>query len=258
MDEIDAQAKALKGEIQSEMTSSVSKMAKMPLFGATVIAQAESWNEDDERYEVAVLVCWSNTLHRAARAIATGEDFRVKPRKNKGNVNEWLKKQDLAVMSGPRQYLDKDGKRWFLGISARALPKASSQRRKAKSLTEMFASQMAVFCVYADLASQKTASQMMQTRNAGKMDSTQVAESMAETLTQQFKNKTVRGLVKLMSKEMVHPISGETIYISIYGINPTFAKQAQALEAKNYATAVQSNLYQSEEKGRKAGLEAEV
>ena len=259
MANLEKEAEAIRGELQSEMSSSVSKMAKMPLFGATAIAQAESWNEDDERYEVAVLVCWSNTLQRAARAIATGEDFKItKKKKRKGSVNEWLDKQDLAVMSGPRQYLDADGKRWFLGISARALPKASSQRRKAKSLTEMFASQMAVFCVYSDLASKKTAEQMMQTRNAGKMDSTQVAESMSEKLSQQFKNKTVRGLAKLMSKELIHPISGEKIYVSVYGINPSFAKMAQAVEATNYATAVQSNKYQSEEKGRKAGLEAAV
>lgn len=250
-DVIEQKAAALQGTLQSEMTSTVSKMAKMPLFGATVIAQAESWSEDDERYQVAVLVCWSKSLHRVARALATGENFKtVKTNRKDISIHDWLNKQNLTVMSGPRQFLDKDGNRWFLAVSARALPKASSQRRRAKSLAEMFASQMAVYSIYSDLASQKTASQMMQTRNAGERDDTQVAESMAEKLSASFQNKTVRGLQQLKSKTMIHPISGEDIYVCVYGINPSAAKSALAIERVNWATAVQSEKYQSLEKGR--------
>ena len=259
MQGIEKEAAAMKGEIQSEMTSSVAVMAEMPLFGATVIAAAESWNEDEEKYEVAVLVCWSNTMQRAATAMATGKEFNVTGTpKQKETLQEWLKKQDLAVMSGPRQFLDADGNRWFLGISARALPKSSSKQRKAKSLADIYASQMAIFCIYSDLASKKAANQMMQTRNAGDKDSSQVAESISEELSQSFKNKNVRGLSQVYSKKMVHPISGEKIYVSIYGINPSFAKKAQELEAKSYGIAVQSNKYQAEGKGRKDGLEASV
>jgi hypothetical protein len=161
-------------------------------------------------------------------------------------------------MSGPRQYLDGDGNRWYYAISARALPKASSQRRKARDLADMFASQMAIYCIYADLASQKTASQMMQVRNAGNMDDTQVAESMSEKLTQQFKEKTVRGLQQLISKTAVHPISGEDIYISVYGINPNAAKASLAVERENYATAVKAEKYQSLEQGRTDANKASV
>lgn len=259
MESIEKQAKALNGKIQSEMTSSVSKMAKMPLFGSTVIAQSESWNEDSERYQVAVLVCWSKSLHRAARAIAAGEEFKSSRKKKTGkSIQQWLTEQDLAVMCGPRQYLDGDGNRWYYAVSARALPKASSQRRKAKSLADMFASQMAVYCIYSDLASQKVASQMMQVRNAGDRDDTKVAESMSEKLTQSFKNKTVRGLQQLASRTATHPISGEKIYISVYGINPNAAKASLAAERENYATAVQSEKYQSLERGRADANKAAV
>ena len=243
--------------LKGSQTSTINTLSSMYLFGATVLAQAESWNKEAGKYEVAVLVVWSETLQRAAAAIATGEEFKIsKLPKKKETVQAWLKKQDLAFMSGPRQYLDSDGNRWYLGISSRALPKSSS--RRAKGLANMNAKQMAIFCIYSDLSSKKKADGKAEVHGDDENENTITAEQFVQDLTQSFKNKTVRGLTRVYSKKINHPITGKKIYVAVYGINPANAKKAQQMEAKSYGIAVQSNKYQAEEKGRKAGLEASI
>ena len=115
--ELQAKADKMNKALKSKQTSATTKMAKMPLFGASVIMQTESWDKTTGRYQVAVLVTWSKVLEEAARAIATGNQYTTKP--GQKSVHDWLAEQDLGSMVGPRQYVDNEGNRWFLGISSR-------------------------------------------------------------------------------------------------------------------------------------------
>lgn len=251
-------ADKLKGELQAKQESAISVMAKMPLFGSTVILQTESWNDQSGVYQVAVMVTWSKTLERAARAIALGENLKTKP--GKMSVNKWLRKQNLATMVGPRQYIDDKGNRWFLGVTARPYSEnmQSVKRRKMKGLTEMFARQMATFCVFADVESNKQAVQAMETRGNEEESVDNVAESYAEKLSQGFAKKTIRGMQKLASDEVTHPITGEEMYVAVYGLNASAASAALEAEKINFATKIQSNRYQSVERGRRLANEAAV
>ena len=258
--ELQEKAEAVQSKVRERQESAVEAMASMPLYGASAIMQTESWNDKSGIYQVAVMFCWSMVMERAARAIVTGEEFTVKPSANAKSVQDWLEDQNPATMIGPRQYIDADGNRWFLGISARPYDEemSSSERRKNKGIAELFAQQMAAFCVWADVESYKMAKTAMESRGNEKVQNDVVAESYAEKLTQSFKNKKIRGMQRLFSDEIEHPITGSTIYVAIYGINPNDAKTALEIEKINYATKVMDNRHQTVERGRDAANKAAV
>ncbi|MBR6374078.1 MAG: hypothetical protein IKS20_12940 [Victivallales bacterium] len=258
--ELQEKAEAMQASVRERQESAVEAIAKMPLYGSSVIMQTESWNKSNGKYQVAVMFCWSMVMERSARAIVTGEEFTVKPSANAKSVQDWLEDQNPATMIGPRQYIDKDGNRWFLGISARQYDEelSSSERRKNKGLADLYAQQMAAFCVWADVESYKMAKTAMESRGNEKVQRDVVAESYSERLTQSFQNKTIRGMQRLFSDEVEHPITGGTIYVSVYGINPNDAKTALEIEKINYATAVMDNRHQTVERGRKAANKAAV
>ncbi len=258
--ELEGKANAMKASITNRQESAAETMASMPLYGSSVIMQTESWNKSSGTYQVAVMFCWSMVMERSARAIVTGEEFKVKPSANAKSVQDWLEGQNPATMIGPRQYIDNEGNRWFLGISARSydddLPPAILE--KNQQIADLYAQQMAAFCVWADVESWKMARTMMETRVNGKDQVDTVAETAANKMTQSFENKTIRGMQRLFSDEVEHPITGSTIYVSVYGINPNDAKAALEIEKINYATAVMDNRHQTVERGRKAANKAAV
>lgn len=258
--ELKEKAEAMQEKVRERQESAVESMAKMPLYGSSVIMQTESWNKRTGKYEVAVLLCWSYAMERSARAIVTGEEYKVKASPSAKSVQDWLEGQNPAAMVGPRQYIDKDGNRWFLGITARPYDEelSSSERRKNKGIAEMFAQQMAAFCIWADVESYKMAKQALESRGNAKVQRDVVAESYAEKLTQSFKNRKVRGMQRLFSDELKHPITGNAIYVVVYGINSSAAKNALAIEKLNYATKVMDNRYQTIERGRDAANNAAV
>lgn len=252
--EIKNAAEVLQEKVRERQESAVASIAKMPLYGASVIMQTESWNESSGKYQIAVMLCWSYAMERSARAIATGEKFHIKPSPNAKSVEDWLESQNLAAMVGPRQYIDKDGNRWFIGVTARPYNDelSSSERRKNKGICEMFAQQMAAFCIWADVESYKLAQQALEKRGNEKFQKDVVAESYAEKLTQSFRNKKIRGMQRLFNGETVHPITGSTIYVAVYGINTDAAKHLLEVEKVNYATKIMDNRHQTFERGRDA------
>ena len=246
------EAEKLQESVQARQESAVVTMSRMPLYGSTVIMQTESWDDAAGRYQVAVMITWSKTLERAVRAIVTGENFKTKP--GKKTVQQWLRGQELATMVGPRQYVDDKGNRWFLGVTARKYndEMTSITRKQSKGSTEQFAKQMAAFCVFADVESYKNAQQAMETRGNEKETVDAVAESYAETLSQAFEKKTIRGLQKLASVETQHPITGDDIYVAVFGVNASSAAAALEAEKLNYTTKMMDNSHQTEERGRRA------
>lgn len=259
--ELKAKADKMQKQLKSKQTSATTKLAKMPLFGASVIMQTESWDKTTGRYQVAVLVTWSKLLEEAARAIATGHEYTTKP--GAKSVNDWLAEQDLGSMVGPRQYVDNDGNRWFLGISSRRYDDSmnSSAREKSRDLAEMSASQMAVFSIFADLESFKEAKAVVETRGDADEESEEedvAAESMAKKLSQTFKEKKINGLQELASEEAENAIAGQTVYVKVYGISANDAMEAMKQENINIATKIESNRHQTELKGRAAANQAAV
>ncbi|MGR5145496.1 hypothetical protein ACQKP8_02975 [Photobacterium alginatilyticum] len=242
MEVLTAKAEAIRGSVALESTSTVETLAKAPILGASILVQAESWNAEDEEYQVATLMVWSPKLESAAKAIITGEDVSVKP-KRAMTVQNWLKSQELSTLVGPRQYVDKDGNRWFIGVFAMPYEGSSSLKRKNKGIAEAFAKKEAAMALYADIETQKQAAIAMQTRSGdlkGK-DHTETATSLAEQTRQSIENRPVNGLSKLLTKTVKHPISQQKIHVVAYGISADSASQALEIERSSLGAAASSN-----------------
>ena len=257
-DDLLKKAEEAKEAVKARQESSVSISARLPLFGATVIQQAESFNEGTGTYQVAILVCWSKALEESARAIGTGGEGKAKP--SELSVQDWLDSKDLSSMIGPLQYIDDEGNRWFLGITARLYDEemTSTARMRNKGLAESFAQQMAVFSVFADVESTKTAQASLEVRGDENIDVNDAAEDWANKVTQTLEKRTVRGLQRLAEEEVTHPITGQDIIVCVYGINAANAQAALEIERRNIATLIEANRYQTVEKGRKAANEAAI
>ena len=257
-DDLLKKAEEAKEAVKSRQESGVSLSARLPLFGATVIQQAESFNETSGKYQVAILVCWSKALEESARAIVTGGECKAKPAEL--SVQDGLDSKDLSSMIGPLQYIDDEGDRWFLGITARLYDEemTSTARMKNKGLAESFAQQMAVFSVFADVESTKTAQASLEVQGDDNIDVNVAAENFAQKITQTLEKRTVRGLQRLAEEEVTHPITGQDILVCVYGINAANAQAALEIERQNIATLIEANRYQTVEKGRKAANEAAI
>ena len=255
-EELVKKAEALKGKEVGKQTSMVKNMAAMPLFGATVMLQTESWDKSTGDYQVAVMMVWSNTLERASRAIVTGEPFAVKPKPTAGTVQQWLKKQDLAMMVGPRTFLDKDGQRWFLGIAAESQNQRlhARIRQQNQQRARMYAMQEALYAVSSDVKAQEAAVDAMSVREgkneAGEQDFNEItAGSFAQNLSQKTK-MAIRGGQVLLRKTVTHPVTNDKIFVVVYGYNPISVKAALHMYTRNYSTKVQAERYQTVERGR--------
>lgn len=256
-----AKAEAFKGTVVEKQTSFVETAAKMPLFGATVIRQAESWDKNSGLYQVAILLCWSMELERSARACLTGEELKVKPSAGAVSIRKWLAKQDLATMVGSRHYLDDKGNRWFLGITARPYSNymRSSLRSQMQSLAEQHARGLAAYCLFADMESYSMARRESETRVVNDQDEKKAVESLVQKLKMSIDKRNFRGFKKLhYESNIIHPITEQSIYVVVYGISANSAKAALEIEKINIATAIQANRHQTVERGRAAANDAAI
>ena len=237
-------AESLKGKVTGSFASSMAVQARMPLMGAAVIQQAESWDSDSNQYQVAVLLCWSAELEKAARAALSGDTAPPDGKSGNQSINDWLNNQDLGVMVGPRQFLDDRGQRHFIGITSRPAARDANLDRNNRSIADLFAAQMAVFSLFADVDTYQEARQLAQTRSSGDLETlsdTAVAETLTERMTQKFERMKVQGLGPLLRKRVRHAITGQDMHVSVYGINPAAAVTAMKLERQAALSAIAFN-----------------
>lgn len=255
--ELEQKAETLKGSIVQEQESEVAIMASMPLYGATVLMQAESF---DKKYQVAMIVVWSEALERAARAIVTGEPFKIVPKPESCSIDDWIEKQNLASMIGPRTFLDKDGSRWFVGISAREYndDMGSVAQGRAKRLAELFARSTTAFSVMGDVQAYDAAQEMMKTYEKDGVEEDKIVESLDTKISQTIEKKTIRGLQKIGSDTVIHPIANREMYAVAYAVDSASAEDALEAEKANYATKIQQERHQTVEDGRNAANQAAV
>lgn len=229
----------------------------MPLFGAVTVNQFESWDADSEQYKVALLVMWSKSTEKMARAMITGEKIVIPP--GPVTLQTWLNNQNWATMTGSRRFRDERGDGWFIGVDARPIGSSSSSERQARGLAEMSAKKEVAMSLFADMESKKRAETVMIDRtNAQGQDASQALGSYAASLRSSIQNRSISGLQKLYAKKVTHPISGQKIYIAVYGMSSSTARKALAMQGSNYVTQLLDIKSQQKLKGTKTGLKAAV
>jgi len=247
--EINASAKV--AQVTSSKTSTLSKM---PLFGAITVNQFESWSKEDG-YQIALLVMWSTSTEKMVRSMMSLEGGEAKKSPGRMSLKSWIKSQSLATMAGGRRFKDDQGNGWFIGIDSRALGTSSISKSKARSVAEMGAKKEVAMALFADMESKKTSESMMIENTDG---SSEAFDSMAKKIQANIRNRSISGLQKIYGKKVVHPISGQKIYVAVYGMNSNTARKALAMQGSNYATQLLDIKSQQKLKGTKAGLNAAV
>ncbi len=241
-----------------KQSSSAEFRAEMPLFGATCVRQSESWNRG--KYQVAVALVWSPALERSARAIITGDKVVCKPKTDGKKIEQWLEDVNPAFMSGPIQFVDADGTRWFLGISAGAADEdlGSLTLRTNRKIADLSAKQMLAFSLWGDVKSNEAMKQELATQTLNGKSKTEVAQWLESKVSQSIKGLPLRGMNQLLGEEVEHPVTGGRIYVSIYGINQNSAEDMLKVEAVNYATRAELERAKTAERGRAAANKAHV
>jgi hypothetical protein len=123
----------------------------------------------------------------------------------------------------------------------------------------MSAKKEVAMSLFADMESKKRAETVMIERtDAQRQDASQALGSYAASLRSSIKNRSISGLQKLYAKKVTHPISGQKIYIAVYGMSSSTARKALAMQGSNYVTQLLDIKSQQKLKGTKAGLKAAV
>ena len=253
--EIEKKASSMKDSVANTMTSSVETLAHGSVIGATVIATTESWDKENEEYQVASVVVWSPKLKASAEAMLTGQVESLKPKAGR-TLSAWLKKQDLGSLIGPRQLIDETGSRWFIGVYAEEYTGSSARKRSAKGRAEIYAKKEAAMAIFADLETRKSAMTAVQTRNVDlNTSTTDIAKSFGESTSQSIEKMNISGGSTIMRREVTHPLTGTKMYAVVFAVSANAAKDAIKMEKNNYAAAMNIEKYQSKRRGEKSGLD---
>lgn len=248
-------AEALKGTVTKEMKTELSRLAQMPIYGCTVLQQAESIVEKNGRYkyQIAILYSWSGEMMKASGEILKGESVKFIP--GKKSIKEWLsskvKSGALSQWVGPRQFIDNKGNMWFIGIASAAIDDDADTSESNREIAELEAASEVMFALYADAMSSKTAEKLMRTKvGANGEKSTQVLQDFSKVQQESFKDIMISGNGELWSGTIHHEPSDLDMYVVVYGVNSGSVKALKDIQTRAVSIGVEVNTYQEIERGR--------
>ena len=221
-------------KVTKTFTSGLTLATQNPqaVFGATILNQAESF--ENGVYHLASAVAWSEGLKNGAVEFITGKPARtVDEDKSAEYMVDWLSKQDLGTMCGPRQVITPDGERHFLGISSREIGSNAEGSATNIRLAQLYAIQAMLFSLYSDVSFKDAAEVGIKTINAGGANGItqgKVMEALHSHVSVKAK-KVLRGLDEIYGEEVVHPITGRKMYVSVYEMSASKAARAKQFSA---------------------------
>lgn len=244
--ELETKTKVAKGKIVGKFKTSVQSLASMSLAGCTTLYTCEEYVKSSKSFKVGVITIWSVKLMEAARASLTGKKVEIKDNDRKTSIKDWAyNKLDLTKDFGPRTYVDNKGRRFFVGIDARLLTAGGGtfnniNREKA----QIGAQQIAEFSRRADVQAQVASSEDMEAISTGNGTEveTRISETFDKLVSQGFEDREVEGAMELRSEEVIHPISGKKMFVSVSYISPDLAAAASSLKAENFQISKQEQV----------------
>ncbi len=257
--ELAAKAEEIKGTVAREMKTSLSRVSEMPIFGCTVLQQAESISEKNGayKYQIAIIYSWSGEMQRAAGEILKGESVKFKP--GKKSIKQWIagkvKNGALSQWCGPRQYIDDKGNMWFIGISCAPVLDDADDNKDAREAAGLEAASEVMFALFSDVQSSKTLNKLMQTkRMADGSKATKIYKDYSASQSESFKDIQIAGNGELYNGTVHHAASGLDLQVVVYGVNSGSAKSLKDIQTRATALGVEVNTYQEMERGRQRQL----
>ena len=242
----------LRGSLQQENVSSIETFSKMNVVGLVPIASFESW--DGEQYATTIVSIWTIKEEQRTRALYSGQEVSYEP----GDiaVKDFVNNTDWSTAQGVRKFFDDKGNFWLLSIGSSALKgKSSGATRKAKGEAETSAQKQISFVLFSEAESKRSAKAKLQEVTSGNVGETenQSVSSFAETISQKVKDLDIQGMSRLKLKKYTHPISGQAMYVAVYGISSKAVRQAQIMEASQARVTQEMIKENQRSKGVKAG-----
>ena len=260
-EELSQKAEDVKGTISKEMKTSISSVAAMPIYGCTVLQQAESITEKNGKYkyQIAILYSWSGEMMKASGEILKGKSMKFKP--GKKSMKEWIngkvEKGALSQWCGPRQYIDDKGDMWFLGISCSAVQDDADDNHESREMAELEAKAEVMFALYADATSSRTLNKLMQTTVGSNGEKeTKVLKDYSKTQGEAFENIQISGNTELFNNTLRHGPSGLDLNVVVYGVNSGSVKTLKDIQTRAVALGIEVNTAQEIERGRQEQMNA--
>lgn len=258
--ELAEKAESLKGTVKSKMKSSISSISEMPIYGCTVLQQAESISRGSDgryKYQIAILYAWSGEMMEAAGSILKGEEMKFKP--GKRSVKQWLQSKEdkgaIAQWIGPRQFIDDKGNMWFLGISCAPVMDDSDDNNTQREIAELQAKAEVMFSLYADAKSSKKLETLTQTKvGANGAKEYQTLEDYSKEQSESFNDIMISGNNELYSGTVRHAPSGLDIQVVVYGVNSGNAKTLKDIKTRATELGIEVNTAQEKIRGEQDRL----
>ncbi len=223
---------------QNEIETGVRLYAEMPLLGANVLVQAESWDKETGTYMVSMAVVWSPKLQAQAVAVAHGDFAASSP--GRFSIRDWMSQQSLECMVGPRRFVDDRGRNINLGFAAADMNCATTLRKANRALADAFAFQFVAFSLFGDVEAYREAKATYKDYHNKwtKEDKAKFTKKLLDVVNNKAEG-TLRGCMPLSqyAREYVHPISGHRMYVAPFHLNPKLAGAASLLIQKSFDDA---------------------
>ena len=247
----------LRGSLQQENVSSIETFSKMNVVGLVPIASFESW--DGEQYATTIVSIWTTKEEERARLLYSGQDVAYDP--GSSSVKDFINSTDWSTAQGVRKFFDDKGNFWLISIGSSPLKgKSSKATRTAKGQAQLSAQKQIAFVLFSEASSKRSAKEKLQEVTTGNVGETenQSVTSFAETISQKVEDLDIQGMSQLKGKKYTHPISGQEMFVSIYGISSKAVRQAQLMEASQ-ARITQDMIRENQRsKGVKAGFDKAI
>ena len=247
----------LRGSLQQENVSSIETFSKMNVVGLVPIASFESW--DGEQYATTIVSIWTTKEEERARMLYSGQDVAYDP--GSLSVKDFINSTDWSTAQGVRKFFDDKGNFWLISIGSSPLKgKSSKATRTAKGQAQLSAQKQIAFVLFSEASSKRSAREKLQEVTTGNVGETenQSVTSFAETISQKVQDLDIQGMSQLKGKKYTHPISGQEMFVSIYGISSKAVRQAQLMEASQ-ARITQDMIRENQRsKGVKAGFDKAI
>ena len=247
----------LRGSLQQENVSSIETFSKMTVVGLVPIASFESW--DGEQYATTIVSIWTTKEEERARMLYSGQDVAYDP--GSLSLKDFINSTDWSTAQGVRKFFDDKGNFWLISIGSSPLKgKSSKATRTAKGLAQLSAQKQIAFVLFSEASSKRSAKEKLQEVTTGNVGETenQSVTSFAETISQKVEDLDIQGMSQLKGKKYTHPISGQEMFVSIYGISSKAVRQAQLMEASQ-ARVTQDMIRENQRsKGVKAGFDKAI
>lgn len=210
------------------VNAKIDTSVRIKLHGAIPLHQIESYV--GKEFQVAVAVIWSPKLEERASLMLARKPVPAGNPTEDRTLTEYLaaNKNALCSMVGARQFIDKNGRLYFFGVSAQEIPEDAVEKDENITFANQMAMQAVIMSLFVEGSGVSRAAATLAKRKGRSGDA---MKSLAENMDEETPDDlTVSGLGKVYSVESVYPITQKPIYISVAAIDAALAAKAPAIQ----------------------------